>query len=79
MKNILQKDKKTRILNMNRYKAMITTDRTRKNKWLIAINSRHASKIKFTDNLWVPFLEQPQSGIFVFAMILVDIYKYMLK
>ena len=33
--------------------------------------------MEITDHLWLSFIDQPQSDVFVFAMIYFDIYKYL--
>ena len=35
-------------------------------------------KLEFADNLWLPFLDRPQSDIVVFAIITFQIYKILL-
>ena len=47
---------------MNKHKAMIIPDhncQTIKNLF-VTINPGNACKMKFADNLWIPFLDQPQ-------------------
>ena len=34
-------------------------------------------KFTFPDNLWLPFIDQPQSDEVVFAIISFDVYKYL--
>ena len=47
---------------MNRHKAMRFSEQTCKKKF-ITLNSKNECKIKFTNNVQVPYLDQPQPDI----------------
>ena len=40
------------------------------------VNSKNACKMKFTDHLWLVFIDQPQSYVVACEIIYFDIYKY---
>ena len=40
----------------------------------VIVQPKNACKLEFADHLWMPFLEQPQSYILVFAIIDFHIY-----
>ena len=42
------------------------------------VNPRKACKIEFADQFWLPFPNQPQSDVVVFAIIYCDIYNLFL-
>ena len=48
---------------------MIIPDRycNNNNNFLVKVNTQNVCKTNFTDNLWLPFLDQPQSDVFVFV------------
>ena len=58
---------KRRKLNVNKHKAIRITDRIF--HFVLEVNTRNACKMKFTDHLWLPFLDKPQSDDILFAMI----------
>ena len=41
----------------------------------MADNPKDACKLKFADNLWLPFLDQPHSDAIVFEIIIFQIIK----
>ena len=41
----------------------------RNRKFSVTIQPRNTCKLKFVDHLWLQFLDQPQYGIVVFAII----------
>ena len=43
-------------------------------KLFLVVIPKNAYKLKFDDNLWLPFLDQPQSDIVVFEIINLRIY-----
>ena len=43
-------------------------------KLLLTFHPKNVSKLEFADNLWLTFLDQPQSDILIFAMINFHIY-----
>ena len=51
---------------MNKHKAIIIPYRICENNknMFVTVNPRNSCKIKFSDNLWFLFLDQPQSDIF---------------
>ena len=59
---------------MNRHKSMIIYYRTYKK--IITVNTRNTCKMKFTDNLWLPFIGKPQSNVVLFVIFSFDKYKY---
>ena len=66
---------KIRKSNMNKHRNTIILDCIcQKNKKLfVIVNPRNACKMGFSDHLWLPFLDQPQSYVVAFAMIYFDI------
>ena len=42
-------------------------------------STKNAGKLEFIDNLWLPFLDQPQSGIVVFPRINFQIYNILVS
>ena len=63
-------------LNMNKQKYMRIPDHICKNNkhLFVTVNTRSACKLEFSDHLWLPFIDQPQSDVVVFAMIYFHIY-----
>ena len=48
----------------------ITVDIYQTNKkFFVTFQPKNACKLEFSDHLWLPFLDQPQSDIVVFAII----------
>ena len=43
-------------------------------KLFVTVNPINACKLRFSDHLWLPFLDQPQSDVLVFAIIYFEIY-----
>ena len=43
-------------------------------KHLCYSSTKNAFKLEFSDNLWLPFIDQPQSDIVVFEIITFQIY-----
>ena len=68
--------RKIRKLNMNKQKSMRITDHICKNNkhLFVTVNPRSACKLEFSDHLWLPFIDQPQSYVVVCAMIYFHIY-----
>ena len=66
---------------MNKHKSMIIPDViVQTNQKLFAtINPKNACKLEFSDHLWLPFLDQPQSDVKVFAIITFHIYNILVK
>ena len=62
-------------LNQTRHKSMRNPERTCQNKMLLPAHFKNAYKMKFTDLLRLPFLDQPESDVVVFAMIYSDIFE----
>ena len=56
---------KRKILDENLHKAMkITVNIYLKNKkFFITVQQKNVCRLKFADNLWLPFFDQPQSDI----------------
>ena len=73
--------KKKRIRDRSIHKAMrITIDIHQINKkFSVTFQPKNACKLEFVDNLWLPFLDQPQSDILVFAIITFQIYSILVK
>ena len=44
-------------------------------KLFVTVNPKHPCKLEFSDHLWLPFLDKPQSDVVVFAIICFQIYK----
>ena len=65
---------------MNKHKAMKIHNRICKNikKLFVTVNPRNVCKMEFSDHLWLPFLDQPQYDVVVFAITYFDIYKNIL-
>ena len=54
---------------------IITVEIQQMNKKLFVTNQlKDACKLEFADHLWLPFFDQPQSDILVFAIITFKIY-----
>ena len=43
-------------------------------KFFVTVKPKNACKLEFEDNLWLPFIDQTQSGILVCAIITFHIY-----
>ena len=43
-------------------------------KFAVTVQPKNACKLEFTDHLWLPFLDKPQSDIVVFVIIIFQIY-----
>ena len=55
---------------------IIPVDIHERNKmFTVTVKPKNACKLEFVDHLWLPFLDQPQSGILVFSIITFQIYK----
>ena len=65
---------------MNKHKAMRIPDRIYQNNknLFVAINPRNACKMEFSGHLWLPFPDQLQSDVVVFAIIYFGVYKNLL-
>ena len=48
-------------------------------KFTVTFQPKNACKLEFVDHLWVPFLDQSQSDIVVFAVITFQIYHILLS
>ena len=46
----------------------------RNKKFTVTVQPKNACKLEFLDHLWLPFLDQPQFDIVVFAIINFQIY-----
>ena len=82
--NMLFKTKceiKRRRCDINIHKAMILpVDIHETNKKItITVQPKHSCKLEFSDHLWQPFLDQPQSDIVVFAIITFQIYNILVS
>ena len=42
--------------------------------FIVTIHPKNACKVKFDEHLWLPFLDQPQSDVFFFAIINFQLY-----
>ena len=65
----------------NIHKSMrITVDNheTKKNS-TVTVQQNNACKLEFADHLWLPYLDQPQSDIVVFANITFQIYHFIVS
>ena len=73
--------KKRRKQDRNIHKAVrIPDDIYRTNKKLfVTVQPKNACKLEFVDHLWLPFLDQPQSDMVVFAIINFRIYNICCK
>ena len=72
---------KRRKYNRNIHKDMIINDgfyQTNK-KLFVTVQPKNACKLEFSDHLWIPFIDQPQSEIVVFAMITFNIYNILVQ
>ena len=69
-------ERKIRISDSNIHKAMgIPVDIHETNENLtVIVQQQNACKLEFADHLWLPFIEQPQFDIIVFAIINFKIY-----
>ena len=77
--NMLFKTKavrKIRIRDRKIHKAMrITLDIHEKNiKFTVTVQPNNSCRLEFVDHLWLPFIDQTQSDIVVFAVINFQIY-----
>ena len=68
-------ERKRGICNIIMHKAMIIlVDIHQINEISLLQLKKGACKLEFADHLWLPFLDQPQSDIVVFAIINFQIY-----
>ena len=44
------------------------------NNFFVLVQPKNARKLEFTDHLWLPYLDKPQSDIIVFSIITYQIY-----
>ena len=51
----------------------------RNKKFTVTVQPKNACKLEFVDNLWLPFLDKPQSYILVFAITTVQIYNILVS
>ena len=63
------------------HKAMIIIfDIHQENKeFYVTVQQKNVCKLEFTDHLWLLFVDQPQSGIIVLAIIIFHIYNILVK
>ena len=55
---------------------IITVDIHEINKnFTVIVHPQNSCRLEFADHLWIPFLDQPQYDIVVFAIITFQIYK----
>ena len=47
---------------------------TNKNLFLM-VNNKNSCKLEFSDHLWIPFINQPQSDVLSYEIISFKIYK----
>ena len=61
---------------MNKHKAMRIADRIYQNnkRLFVTVNTRNVCKLEFSDYLWLPFHDQPQSYVVVFEITYFYIY-----
>ena len=48
-------------------------------KFSVIVQSKNACKLELVYHLWLPFIDQPQSDIVVFAIITFQIYNIIVK
>ena len=51
----------------------------RTKKLFVTVQPKNSCKLEFADKLWIPFHDQPQSDIVVFAITNVNTYYILLK
>ena len=51
----------------------------RTKKFFVTVQPKNDFKMEFGNNLWLPFIDQPQYDIVVFAIITFHIYNILLK
>ena len=51
----------------------------RNKKFTVTFHPQNACRLEFADHLWLPFLDQPQSDIVVFAVITFQIYNILVS
>ena len=70
-------EQKNRKYDTNIYKAVRIADGIfqTSNKLFVTFHPKNVCKLEFSDNLWLPFLDQPQSDVMVFSIITFQMYK----
>ena len=80
--NMLFKNKEKRKIRrfyINIHKAMqihVTMYPTNK-KLFVTVQPKNTFQLELADHLWLPFLDQPQSNIVVFSIIIFQVYNIM--